>query len=226
MGNYANGTLYAVGVGPGDPELLTCKAVRVLRSADVIACPAKGNAPGTAYRIALQAVPEIGKKRVLALSFPMTGEDCTQAHAEAASCIMSELREGRSVAFLTLGDPGFYSTFFHIFHAVAEGGFPAEIVSGIPSFCAASARIMMPLAVGDGQVLITSEPRMDFPGTIVVMKVGRRLQAIKAEAAGSRRAAYLVENCGMEGERVYRSIETMPEETGYFSLMIIEQQGT
>lgn len=219
-----DGTLYAVGVGPGDPELLTLKAVRILRSADVIACPAKGDAPGVAYRIAAEALPEIAGKKLLPLSFPMTGENCSPAHAEAASRVTAELREGRSVAFLTLGDPGFYSTFFYLCKAVAESGFAVEIVSGIPSFCAASARLLTPIALGGEQVLITSEPQMDFPGTIIVMKVGRRLPAIKEKAAGAGRTAYLVENCGMENERVYSGVDTMPEEAGYFSLMIIEPQ--
>ena len=219
-----SGTLYAVGVGPGDPELLTLKAVRILRSADVIACPAKGNAPGVAYRIAAEALPEIGGKKLLPLSFPMSGESCSRAHTEAANRITVQLREGRNVAFLTLGDPGFYSTFFYICKAVAESGFAVEIVSGIPSFCAASARLLTPLALGGEQVLITSEPQMDFSGTIIAMKVGRRLPAIKEKVASTGRTAYLVENCGMDDERVYSGVGAMPEEAGYFSLMIIEPQ--
>ena len=219
-----DGTLYAVGVGPGDPELLTLKAVRILRSADVIACPAKGNAPGVAYRIAAEALPEIVGKKLLPLSFPMSGENCSQAHTEAAHLVMAELREGRSVAFLTLGDPGFYSTFSYICTAVVESGFPVEIVSGIPSFCAASARLLMPIALGDEQVLISSEPQMDFPGTIIVMKVGRRLSAIKKKAAGAGRMAHLIENCGMENEKVYSGVGSMPEKAEYFSLMILEPQ--
>lgn len=219
-----NGTPYAVGVGPGNPELLTLKAVRVLRSADVIACPAKGNAPGVAYRIAAEALPEIAGKKLLPLSFPMTGESCSQAHTEAANRITAQLWEGRNVAFLALGDPGFYSTFFYLCKTVAEIGFAVEIVSGIPSFCAASARLLTPIALGDEQVLITTEPRMDFPGTIIVMKVGRRLLSIKEKVAIAGRTAHLVENCGMENERVYSGVGAMPEEAGYFSLMIIEPQ--
>ena len=217
-----SGTLYAVGVGPGDPELLTLKAVRVLRLADVIVCPVKDDRPGVAYRIAKEALPEIVRKAVLPLSFTMAAESYANAHNEAVDRLTGLLQEGNAVVFLTLGDPGFYSTFSYISNAIVEKGFHVETVSGVPSFCAASARLLVPLAAGDEQVLITTEPQLDFPGTIIVMKVGKHLEILKEKAASAARTAYLVENCGMSDERVYRGVDSMPDTTGYFSLMLIK----
>jgi precorrin-2/cobalt-factor-2 C20-methyltransferase len=77
------GKLVIIGVGPGDPELITLKAVKAIRAADVIACPAKRDEPGIAYRIAVEAVPDIREKEVLLLDFPMTNDNLEQAHREA-----------------------------------------------------------------------------------------------------------------------------------------------
>ena len=91
-----NGILYAVGVGPGDPELITVKALKVLEEADVVACPAKGGEPGIAYRIAEQAYPGIALKERLVLDLPMKNGDLSSAHREAAEKICAQLRAGKN----------------------------------------------------------------------------------------------------------------------------------
>ena len=88
------GTLYVVGVGPGDPELMTVKAFRTIQAADVIACPARGNSPGIAYQIAKQIVPELDQKGVLPLYLPMTGNDIESEYRAAAASIKRKLDAG------------------------------------------------------------------------------------------------------------------------------------
>ena len=215
------GTLYVVGVGPGDPELLTLKAVRTIRRADVIAYPAAGRDTGTAWRIAEQAIPEMVQKERLPLCFPMTKADLSEAHRAAAEQLLAPLGAGKNVALLTLGDPGMYSTAYHVLGGLRERGCPVEIVSGVTSFSAASARLRVPLAIGDEEVLVTPGRFRDFPGTLVVMKAGSRLEALKEKVRDAGKTAYLVENCGMEGERAYSGIECFPTEAGYFSTLIV-----
>ena len=138
-----SGILYGIGVGPGDPELLTLKALRILRESDVIAIPSESKEACVAYQIALGACPELERKELLPIPMPMTKDaaalECS--HEAAASAIAEQLEQGRQVAFVTLGDPTVYSTYLYIHRKIAGMGYETAIVSGIPSFCAAAARL-------------------------------------------------------------------------------------
>ena len=217
------GKLYAVGVGPGDPELLTLKAARVLSNADVIACPAKDGGPGLAYRIAEQACPGISGKETLLLDFPMRKGDLTELHRKAAESLISVLSTGKTTACLTLGDPCVYSTFSYISDYIKEAGFETEIVSGIPSFCAVAARLGLPIAQGDEAVMITPREYVDFDGTIIIMKAGSDSRSVREEAGACGKSAYLVKNYGMPEEAVYTCTDPFPERSGYFSTIIVKQ---
>ena len=214
--------LYAIGVGPGDPQLLTLKAVNLINEADVIACPAKDNTPGVAYQIALAACPVIEQKEMLLLDFPMKKSGLEEYHKKAAKSILSRLHAGKNVAFLTLGDPGFYSSFSYISKQIREEGYEIETVSGVPSFCAAAARCDLPLAIGEEKVLITAGEYQDHDGTLIVMKAGSRLKEMKEQVLAAGKSAWLIENCGMPDERVYSNIDSMPDQAGYFSMLIIK----
>ncbi len=137
------GKLYGLGVGPGDPELLTLKALRRIKESEIIAVPGKKKEESVAYKIARQAYPQIENKEVLPIDFPMTkdSERLEESHRLGASQIAEKLREGKSVAFLTLGDPTVYATYLYVHKRILAMGFEAEIVSGITSFCAVAARI-------------------------------------------------------------------------------------
>lgn len=216
------GILYAVGVGPGDPELLTLKAVKMIKKADCVACPQRNGEPGVAYRIAKSAVPDIEEKETLLLDFPMREGDLKEFHKKAEEQILLRLSEGKNVAFLTLGDPGFYSTFFYLADLIHENGYDYEIVNGIPSFSAVSSRLKLPLSLGDESVMITSGEFFDYEGTLVILKVGNNLKEIKERISSSGKRAYMVENCGMEDEHVYRDLPSIPDEAGYFSVLVIK----
>ena len=215
------GTLYVVGVGPGDPELLTLKAVRVIRNADIIAFPSAGNGSGVARHIVEQAIPEMSQKEMLPLNFPMLKADLPEEQFAIAEKLQQKLQEGKNVVFLTLGDPGFYSTPYHFIRFLLKKGYPVEIVSGVSSFSAASARLQIPLAMGEESVLISAGEIRDFPGTQVILKVGSRLGSLSDNVRTDGKTVYLVENCGLKNEKVYSGIDSFPPETGYFSILII-----
>ncbi len=219
------GKLFIIGVGPGDPELMTIKARNTIISADVIACPERDGKPGVAFLIAEKAVPEISSKELLLISFPMEKGSCTveDAHRTAAEDIISQLEKGKTVAFLTLGDPSLYSTASFIIERIPKDRYHIEMTSGIPSFCAVSSKLLISLASGNTPVLITTAEEADcsFPGSLVIMKAGNHLRTIKNKLSGSGRKAFLAENCGLPNERIYESIESFPEESGYFSTIIV-----
>ena len=112
------GTAYGVGVGPGDPELMTLKACRLIRENDVIAVPGKVPQDAVAYKIAVQAVPELAEKELVPVYMPMVKDSdlIIKSHAEAAALIESYLDSSRNVVYLTLGDSTIYCTFSYIQH--------------------------------------------------------------------------------------------------------------
>ena len=223
------GILYGVGVGPGDPELMTLKACRLIRENEVIAFPGQSPERSAAYRIAAEAVPEIADKTLLALDMPMTRDRkiLGASHDKAADRICAFLRRGENVLFLTLGDVSIYSTFAYLQERVEGAGFAARLVSGIPSFTAAAARLGTSLVSGRDQLHIypAGLPEGQLPeGTLVVMKAGSHLGQIRRQLRESGEEAQLVENCGMAGEKIYTSVEEMPDKAGYFSLLIVKDE--
>lgn len=142
------GTLYGVGVGPGDPELMTLKAMRLIREADVAALPGKIPQETLAYQIAIQAVPELAEKELAAIYMPMVHnqETLLRNHIEGARTLETYLSRGKNVVFLTLGDPTVYSTFTYLQSIVADHGYPTALINGVTSFCAAAAKLNLPLA--------------------------------------------------------------------------------
>ncbi len=223
------GALYGVGVGPGDPELLTLKAVRIIKECDIIAIPAADKETCTAYGIVKQAVPDIGDKEVLAVDMPMTKnkEKLEESHREGAHKIGEHLRKGLKIAFLTLGDPTVYSTYIYIHRRILAEGYTAEIISGVPSFCAAAARLKEGLAENAEQLHIipgsySIEDALSLSGTKVLMKTGKKLGEVKERLKALKARAVMVENCGMEQEKVYGSLDEIPEEAGYYSLIIVK----
>lgn len=220
------GKLWGVGVGPGDPELLTMKAVRVLREADVVMVPDTSGSDKTALNIAKDYLT--GKELLFAKT-PMVRDKAVvdAAYAQAALQICRLLDQGKQVAFLTLGDPTVYSTYMYIHEKVLRQGYAVEVVPGVPSFCAAAARLNLSLCQGQEPLLIIpashdSEALLEVPANKVFMKAGRSILDLKQTLAshGLLEGASMVENCGMANERVYPRFEDLHEPSGYFSLVI------
>lgn len=225
-----NGILYGAGVGPGDPELMTLKTVRLIRENEVIAVPGAEPRETVAYQIAVQAVPELEHKQLLPIYMPMTldREEMEKNHQKGARILEGYLKEGKNVVFLTLGDPTIYSTFTYVQRIVESHGFTTALASGIPSFCAAAARLNIPLAEWNQPLhIIPAVHRLDHSlqeaGSYVLMKSGRKMGAVKEILRRSGRSVSMVENCGMEDERIYRSLEEIPDNAGYYSLIVAKE---
>lgn len=226
------GKLYGVGVGPGDPELMTLKAARIIRECDVIAVPDTGDKEMTALGIAQKALPELCGKRTVSLTLPMSRNEelLREYHTRAAKQLMRLLIDGLTVAFLTLGDPTVYSTYMYIHKIVLEMDGQAEIVPGVPSFCAAAARLGVSLAErGEALHILPGSyggaaEGLNLAGTKVLMKTGKSFDKIKAELAGRGmlHKAKMVQRCGMEGERVFRDLALADADASYFSIIIIK----
>ena len=224
------GTLYGLGVGPGDPELLTLKAVRILREADVIAVPDKGSGEKTAFRIVQEYVAD---KTILTCVTPMVRDQAVldAAHDQIAADICALLEDGRNVAFITLGDPTVYATYMYIHRRVLSRGYEAVLVPGVPSFCAVAARLNTSLCEQSQPLLIVPASHKDMEdclnvdANLVFMKAGREIGALKEKLAehGLLEHASLVANCGMEGEQVWEHFADMPENTGYFSVVLVKK---
>ncbi len=224
------GTLYGLGIGPGDPELLTLKAVRLIRENEVIAFPGEMPQETVAYKIAVQAVPELAEKELTALPMPMTKDPkvLEETHTHAADIVENFLKNGKNVVFLTLGDPTVYSTYLYVHKKILERGLKAEIVSGITSFCAVAARLNMglvekaePLHVIPASYQI--EEALRLPGTKVLMKAGKKMKEVKATLQEIGAQAVMIENCGMPDEKIYANAEEIPENAGYYSLIIVKE---
>lgn len=227
------GTLYGVGVGPGDPELMTLKAVRLIRENMIIAVPGADPKETVAYKIAVQAVPELAEKELLPIYMPMTHdpEELERNHAKGAKSLEEVLDHGKNIVFLTLGDPCVYSTFSYLQKRVEKDGYHTELVSGITSFCAAAARLNIPLSEWNEQLhVVPAVHRLDSTlnesGNYILMKSGKKMNQVKEILAQSGRDVLMVENCGMENEHIYRSVEEIPDDAGYYSLIIAKEAKT
>ena len=221
------GTAYGVGVGPGDPELMTQKAVRLIRENGVIAVAGKDAKEAAAYRIAASVVPEIADKELVPVYMPMVRdrELIEQEHRKGAALLESYLDQGRNVVYITLGDPSIYCTFSYLQEILLADGYDVEIVPGITSFCAAAAVLKTPLAEWDEPLHIVpavhkTDERLDQNGNFVLMKPASHMPEIKQLLRQSGRKVFAAENCGMENERIYRSAEEIPDDAGYYTLIV------
>ena len=208
------GKLYGIGVGPGDPELMTLKAKRLIEECDIVAVPVKKEGEeSVALNIARGAasVPEEKVRRIL---FTMNKdkakrEECRQAAAEA---IMEYLDAGQSVAMPVLGDVGIYSTYSYVHKKLIQAGYEVQMISGIPSFCAGASKANISIVEGnEGFGVIPSlkgidqvKKAMGVFDNLVIMKVGSHVKEVYdiLKAEGKEDNAIIISNVGMEGEYV------------------------
>ncbi len=226
------GILYGVGVGPGDPRLMTCLAVETVRKCPVIAVPVEGREHAVSYRIAEGIVQGLEEKECLNLSTPMTKDRriLEQNYETAAEKIIGQFKQGRDVAYLTLGDPTIYSTYIYIHRIVKARGYETRIINGIPSFCAVAAKLGDSLADRSEQLHIIPstydiEEALTYPGAKVLMKAGSKLPAVKKTLAKKGMTGTMVENCGLSDERIYDNIEDMPDTASYYTIVVVKENG-
>lgn len=209
--------LIFIGVGPGDPELMTLKAVRTLREADAVALADKG----AALQIAESAIEG---KPILKLSLPMKGNraDWEADHREAARQLLDWLKTYPTIAYPVLGDPGVYASSSYLMRLIRPHH-PCAVIPGIPAMCAAAAALAVPLCEQRESLTVLDNFQEDnaLPeGNAVIMKSGRNIGALR-RAAGNREA-YAVRNLGMENEWMGK-LSDMPEaDYSYFTTVIVK----
>ena len=205
-----------IGVGPGDPELMTLKAARLIREADAVALSDKG--------AALRIVGDlIEGKPILELNLPMRGgrADWEEAHEQAAAQLLDWLEIYENVAFPVLGDPGIYATGSYLLRRV-QFRHPCAVVPGVPAMCAAAAALGVPLCE-KGETLTVldhfAEGAALPEGGSVVMKAGGCLDALRWAASG--REVSVVRNLGMEGEWLGSLADVPDDGRFYFTTAIV-----
>lgn len=225
------GILFGTGIGPGDPELMTVKAVRLIQENDTIAVPGEEPKKSIAYQIAVQTVPELAEKELVAIPMPMTkdAKELEENHRRGAEKIEELLDKGKNVVFLTLGDPTVYSTYLYVHRRVLGDGYDARIVSGVTSFCAAAASLSEGLVENSEELHVIPasyqiEEALKLPGTKVLMKAGRKMPSVKQFLQKNSCPVVMVENCGMETEQKYYSAEEIPDQASYYSLIIVKEK--
>ena len=228
-----NGTLYGVGVGPGDPELLTIKALRLIKENQIIAVPGNDIQKSVAYQIVKGAYEELDEKTLIPVAMPMTKDPkvLEENHKKAADDVEEYLKKGENVVFLTLGDPTVYSTYLYVHKSILERGYEASIISGITSFTAVAARLNLGLVeMAEPLHVIPAtyqaedmDQILELPGTKVLMKSGKKMKQIKESILRSGQQAVMIENCGMPGEKIYRCAREIPEAAGYYSLILVKE---
>ena len=224
----SKGILYGVSVGPGDPELLTYKAVRTIREADVVAVPNIGRKRQTAYDICEE---HLQGKELLDCSTPMTKDRSIvlAAYEKIADDLCSLLDQGKSVAYLCLGDIAIYSTYIYVHDIVVARGYEAQIIPGVTSFSACAAKLGMALCEGPERLLVAPvmaadvDEILDVPANKVFMKSGKAVHDLrdKLEARGELDRASMVANCGLADEKVFEHLVDIDDEGDYFSVVIV-----
>ena len=224
------GIAYGVGVGPGDPKLMTLRAIELIRENDVIAVPGKEPKESVAYKIAAAVVPEIADKELVPVYMPMIKDRALidEEHKKGAALLKKYLDQGKNVVYITLGDPTIYCTFSYLQHYLEADGYPVELVPGISSITAAAARLNLPLTEWDEPLHVLpavhkTDALMDLPGTYVLMKSASHMKDVKETLRMSGKDVQAVIDCGMPTEQVYRSLEEIPDDAGYFALVIAKE---
>lgn len=245
MEQRMTGTFYGVSVGPGNPELLTLQAVRLLRQCPVLAAPQTASGQMLALDIARRALDiarralgsELDGKTILPLQFAMSRDAAVlrASHETAASAVRLFLDAGQDVAMLNLGDVSIYATFGYLQEILQAQGYATAMAAGVPSFCAAAARLNQPLTGGmDAPLTIAPGSRadevLDAPGTKVLMKTGRQLPALldTLDAHGALSRSALVCSCGLPDETIFPDLSTArpPQDgskAGYFATVLVKE---
>ncbi|RJQ51052.1 MAG: precorrin-2 C(20)-methyltransferase [Nitrospiraceae bacterium] len=250
------GKLYVIGVGPGDPELLTLKAVRIIKESPVICVP-KGREEGSSLALSIveRAVPLDGKE-IIEAHFPMRKtkkqgqgasgkwqerqgaeekDELNNKWNEIAETILNRLRKGSDVAFLTLGDPAIYSTFYYLYDKLntLHPGLNTEILPGVSSITSSAASAKISLGLADEKIAILPANYMgdlrsalETFDTVVLMKVHKVFDEVVKlldEMDLLDRAAY-ISRAGMDDEKVFHNIrDAGPEDLNYFSMVIVKK---
>lgn len=224
-----SGTLYGIGLGPGDPELMTLKAHRLISAAKVVAYPAPDTGDSFARSIAADAISSDAKEIPIVIPMRVQRFPAQAVYDEAAETVGAHLDDGTDVAVLCEGDPFFYGSFMYLFGRLAERH-KAEIVPGVTSMTACAAMAARPLCARNEILTVIPAPidegllrdRLQASGAAVVMKVGRHLGKVRKvidELNLTDRAMY-VAHASLPKQAVV-PLTDAPDTAPYFSMILI-----
>jgi len=228
------GTLYGIGVGPGDPELITVKGLRLLREAPVLAYPAPEEGASLARSIVAGHLN--GAKTEVPIRMPIVAArfPAQAVYDQAVETLAGHLGEGRDVAVLCEGDPFFYGSFMYLFGRMAER-FPVEVVPGVSSLTACAAVLGAPLAARNDVMTVIPAPletdliraRLKENDAAAIIKLGRhfaRVRDLLAELGLAGQARY-VERATMANQRILPLDEVDEDAVPYFSMIVVHKRG-
>lgn len=238
-------TLYIVGTGPGDPELLTLKAYNTLSRCPVVVAP-KGSNHGRSTALSIvEQVVDLQDKTILEVYFPMKKvhlsqrplPEVEQAWNDTAQKVLDLLDRGLDVAFPTLGDPAIYSTGYYLYDTIVtlRPAVRVKFISGISAMSSCSASTLTPVCLGDDMLAVLPatfceekirKALADFDA-VVLMKVHRVMDRIcrLLQETGLTSHAVYVEKAGMHDQRIISDLSAIPENPHYFSTIIIRKRG-
>lgn len=228
--NKAHGTLYGIGVGPGDPELLTLKAHRLLTAAPVVAYPAPDSGESFARSIVAGFIADHQEEIPIIVPMRVARFPAQQVYDEAAITIATRLEAGQDVVVLCEGDPFFYGSFMYLFERLAAR-FTCEVVPGISSLMASGAMLGRPLAARNDVLTVLPAPLPDetiahhlaHADALAFIKVGRhlpRLRMLLDEAGLLDRAAY-VERATLPHQKIMPLAAVSDDAAPYFSMVLV-----
>ena len=227
-----NGVLYGVGVGPGDPELITLKSLRLIKSTEVIAYPKLKGSKSFARNI-IEEFIDLPKVEI-AIEIPMTVNrlPAQRAYNAAAQEISTHLNMGKNVVFLCEGDPFFYGSFMYM-HSRLYKKYLVEIIPGVSSMTACAAMAKKPLAARNEVLTVLPGPlskkelerRLADNNSSAIMKVGRHIKKIKGviDRLGLMDSSLYIERASLKEQKVLKLIDA-PEVAPYFSMVLVNKE--
>lgn len=228
-----SGTLYGVGVGPGDPELVTLKALRILQTVPVLAWPAPEEGPSLAREIVAQHLP--GTQREIPIRMPLLPArfPANDVYDKAAREIGAVLAAGDNVAVICEGDPFFYGSFMYLFGRLAAD-YPVEVVPGVSSLTACAAALGTPLSAKNDVLTVVPGPldaetmkqRLADADAAAIIKVGRHLEKIRSviDELGLGANARYIERATMSEQRIVPLAEVGDDDAPYFSMILVHKR--
>lgn len=227
------GKLYGVGLGPGDPDLMTLRAHRLIAGATVVAYPALAGGDSFARAIAADVIPATAREIVMDVPMTVDRAPAQAAYDKGAAEIAAVLEAGEDVICLCEGDPFFYGSFMYLFARLSER-FEVEVVPGVTSITTCAARAGVPLAARNERLTVLPGPlpeaelrsRIEGAESVAIMKVGRHLAKIRGviEALGLTDKAMYIERASLP-EEVVCPLKEAPEKAPYFSMILLVKGG-
>ncbi|WP_306144361.1 precorrin-2 C(20)-methyltransferase [Roseibium sp. MMSF_3412] len=225
-----SGTLYGIGLGPGDPELMTLKAHRLISSAEVVAYPAPDTGESFARSIAASTIPLDAREIPIVVPMRVERFPAQEIYDKAAAEIAEVLSAGVDVVTLCEGDPFFYGSFMYLFERLCDR-FDIEVVPGVTSLTACAAQLQRPLTSRNDVLTVIPGPlpdaaieqKIEEAQAVAIMKVGRHLSRLRAllDRMGLLEQAGYVERASLAKQKVHRLIDLDAETAPYFSMILI-----